>query len=346
MVPQEKESPTGGIHGASTVRAETKNADTQEGPKNIKTTRVESRDFAAEKLSLEISKKPRCIVHTNDFNIKKTPLGDPALATEVVQKMVSTLFPPPDRSVSNKKLQDGLDNYFGGGSFLRSMPHPSGEGGEGVEAENSQDTADSKDGILGGAKGDELDALLYQLAVHDKKKEEPEENVDKVDEVDGLKGKDLIPDWFPVLNARGTMHLSGDDDETRLLVLMNRIAYLYQQVEGDAQGQGPKKKWDMHFHEPSLRWEYEHQREKGGWWMCRSGDEAPQAERECNKCHRTLKAAATSSEPEDYPEFDSHAEHYNWIMSEIKEAMREVADQDKQAILARLGTGNAKATSD
>jgi hypothetical protein len=46
--------------------------------------------------------------------------------------------------------------------------------------------------------------------------------------------------------------------------------------------------WDLQFHEESIRWKVIGK--KGGWWKCRDGDDATNAEKQCQLCHSDMLA--------------------------------------------------------
>ncbi|KAL7627635.1 hypothetical protein AAE478_001828 [Parahypoxylon ruwenzoriense] len=131
-----------------------------------------------------------------------------------------------------------------------------------------------------------------------------------------------IPDWFLLLDANQKLDLVGDDIKARWVHLLGYIDTLEKVAQ--------KPVWDKQWHEPSPKWQFSHRREKGGWWKCRSGPDAPEVERQCRRCHGDAKQPHPPQRKAD------PKKKLGRIMDAISEAMREVAEKDKAIVLERL----------
>ncbi|CAG8961135.1 hypothetical protein HYFRA_00002678 [Hymenoscyphus fraxineus] len=89
-----------------------------------------------------------------------------------------------------------------------------------------------------------------------------------------------LPAWFP-RNNKGKPLESLAELIRELIVLEDIEKNGYPPGKSD-----PHEVWDMHYHEKGRQWSTKHSRDWGGWWKCRSTDDAPHAERECIHCHR------------------------------------------------------------
>ncbi|KAG9238865.1 hypothetical protein BJ875DRAFT_361243, partial [Amylocarpus encephaloides] len=93
-----------------------------------------------------------------------------------------------------------------------------------------------------------------------------------------------LPGWFP-------RNVDGHENPWEAFrQIMNRVVAL---EEGEQKGYIPKRgdaplEWSLHFHEKNHEWQTKHARNWGGWWKCRTGQKAPEAERNCKHCHRIL----------------------------------------------------------
>ncbi|KAI2781919.1 hypothetical protein F4815DRAFT_63537 [Daldinia loculata] len=136
-----------------------------------------------------------------------------------------------------------------------------------------------------------------------------------------------IPEWFEHFK----MPLKGRNREARWNDLMNRIYTLETKIRHDsndeASGRSP---WDKKWHEPSNKWPFAHRREHGGWWKCRSGRDAPEAEKKCGLCHGQTEA------PEQTAKKRSAKEKLDELQSAIDEAMAVVGESDKAIALEML----------
>ncbi|KAI2469950.1 hypothetical protein F4781DRAFT_200467 [Annulohypoxylon bovei var. microspora] len=130
-----------------------------------------------------------------------------------------------------------------------------------------------------------------------------------------------IPDWFPLLK----IPVNGDDLQSRWTNFLSFFGVLDKAIKLKYDLEKPK--WDKKWHDPHPKWPHTHRALKGGWWKCRSGPDAPKAEAECRMCH---KVTQLPNQP-----FNMEERHKE-IMNAINEAMREVAEKDKAAVLAML----------
>ncbi|KAI5868623.1 hypothetical protein GGS23DRAFT_39949 [Durotheca rogersii] len=138
-----------------------------------------------------------------------------------------------------------------------------------------------------------------------------------------------IPDWFLFLEDTEKLGVAGKDSQGRWNRLLNQIVTLQKDIESGKNGEKPKSTWDKEWHEPSPQWPLPHRQQKGGWWKCRLGPDAPAAERECHICHDG-SAQLKQPRPEADPE-----EILAEILDAIAKAMKLVADKDKRVIAER-----------
>ncbi|KAI1461469.1 hypothetical protein F4805DRAFT_283929 [Annulohypoxylon moriforme] len=135
----------------------------------------------------------------------------------------------------------------------------------------------------------------------------------------GKPNKVNIPEWFPFLK----LPVQGDDPQSRWTNFLNTFSAFEKAI----QLKDDKPKWDKTWHEPSPKWQYQFRREKGGWWKCRSGPDAPKVEAECRLCHKATKLSKQSINLE---------ERYKEMVDAVNEAMSKVAEKDKVAALEML----------
>ncbi|KAM7196375.1 hypothetical protein V8F20_007034 [Naviculisporaceae sp. PSN 640] len=169
-----------------------------------------------------------------------------------------------------------------------------------------------------------------------------------------------IPPWFQVLDSSGRVELSGDSPEARYKSLLAGLRDLQVTREKGEQS-GATKTWEKEWHEPNPGWPHPHWREHGGWWKCRKGTDATEAERQCRECHQprqpqsdggaqsgTQKRARPSlpqrqstggplkkKAPVKKPEVSSSQKHKK-LVAEIERAMDECAEKDKMELRARM----------
>ncbi|KAI1377565.1 hypothetical protein F4677DRAFT_40745 [Hypoxylon crocopeplum] len=133
-----------------------------------------------------------------------------------------------------------------------------------------------------------------------------------------------IPDWFPVLDTSDKLYLEGTGLSARWNSLLQRIDTLEKRIEDEKMREMAKKPtWDKEWHDPSPRWKFPHQRKNGGWWKCRSGPDAPDAERMCHRCHYKPQ-----TKQQQIPKLESK-EELGCIMDAVTQAMGEIAQKDK-----------------
>ncbi|XXG99165.1 hypothetical protein Hte_005500 [Hypoxylon texense] len=140
-----------------------------------------------------------------------------------------------------------------------------------------------------------------------------------------------IPDWFYVLRSKFHQLLPHGDVAVGFQALLKTIDKLQKEAECWKQQGGPKS-WDKVWHKPNKQWPHEFQRLKGGWWKCRSGPEAPDAERWCSVCHKTQN---TAQQP-DQPNQKNPQEKLDTIMGFIRVAMEDVAKMDQEVVKQRF----------
>lgn len=101
---------------------------------------------------------------------------------------------------------------------------------------------------------------------------------------------------------------------------------------------GPLSKdptWSKCWHDPHPGWPHERQRELGGWWKCRNGPDATDAENNCKPCSAPLPSGATDPVPDPATQLDE-------LMKIIREAMAKVEKADKEAFKEDMATKNVK----
>ncbi|KAI1470822.1 uncharacterized protein F4812DRAFT_280166 [Daldinia caldariorum] len=148
-----------------------------------------------------------------------------------------------------------------------------------------------------------------------------------------------IPEWFDHF----TMPLKGQDREAKWNDLTNRIYTLETKIrystDDEVSGTRGSAAWDKKWHEPNNQWAFPHQRKHGGWWKCRSGPDAPQAEARCRFCHYHDFKTDTP-EPPPSPSKRSAREQLAELQGAIDEAMAVVGERDKAVALGMLRGGN------
>ncbi|EJT78995.1 hypothetical protein GGTG_04086 [Gaeumannomyces tritici R3-111a-1] len=136
-----------------------------------------------------------------------------------------------------------------------------------------------------------------------------------------------IPDWFCLLEKKGWVRLRSQGEENRFDELLNKLARLEDEVRRQqTEVQGARKApWDDHFHEPNPGWAHESQRIRGGWWTCRDGEDAPLAERLCQR----------KSQQRHNPKVMA-ADYLEELMGRVRTAMAIVAEKDKKFVTAMM----------
>ncbi len=158
-----------------------------------------------------------------------------------------------------------------------------------------------------------------------------------------------IPEWFEVMEALRSVTLLAGTKTGRYVELLNKMSR-YETELGDAGAEGrdglsPRKPWDKHFHLPDPRWPDPLQQAKGGWWKCRSDEDATAVEKACEECYprgiitipapsaavaATVAAAAAGGSSPESPQA-----RFDYLMSNIRRCMSMVADLDKRAVTAK-----------
>lgn len=137
-----------------------------------------------------------------------------------------------------------------------------------------------------------------------------------------------VPVWFKVLEAKGATGLHAKKSELeRYKEYIGLMVQLKQQMDEDAKNntssrprpQQQARKQPKQWHNPSSGWPYQNWRERGGWWVCRTGPETTLAEQSCPLCNtpQRHRAAKSSTQPKE----KTAAERYNELMSEVDKAM-------------------------
>ncbi|KAI1823129.1 hypothetical protein F4861DRAFT_550112 [Xylaria intraflava] len=150
----------------------------------------------------------------------------------------------------------------------------------------------------------------------------------------------LIPDWFYVFEARESIELSGATTEARFKYLLNYIHQLelskrqreYKDKHPDEEGVLKDRQRDKNWHQPNPGWRHEHQRRQGGWWKCRKGPTATDAENKCWLCSA-----------DKIPEPIHPVQALEGMMKRIGAAMSIVAENDKNGVLGHISDESNKA---
>ncbi|KAE8444490.1 hypothetical protein EG329_000474 [Mollisiaceae sp. DMI_Dod_QoI] len=128
-----------------------------------------------------------------------------------------------------------------------------------------------------------------------------------------------LPEWFP------------KDRYTRpwdtYRELINTIAML-ESYEKD-----PSAIWDKQLHEADDKWSVLG-RKAGGWWRCRSGADAIEAELWCWQCQRPRTKQQWEQEQQDQRR--SNMDRLNLLNEWVAKQMKTVADRDKAIALAMI----------
>jgi hypothetical protein len=67
--------------------------------------------------------------------------------------------------------------------------------------------------------------------------------------------------------------------------MIDDMIQLTEMTQGYIHASYPEKPaWDLHFHENSNIWKAIGR--TGGWWHCRSGEDATDVEKKCDVCHK------------------------------------------------------------
>ncbi|KAI0848094.1 hypothetical protein F5Y00DRAFT_98229 [Daldinia vernicosa] len=157
-----------------------------------------------------------------------------------------------------------------------------------------------------------------------------------------------IPEWFEHFK----IPLRGKNREARWNNLMNHIYLLETEIRLSSNDEASEKTpWDKKWHDPNDKWPFEHQQKHGGWWKCRSGPDAPEAEKNCRYCHyqtvspnpiesaKQTESSKQTESPKQTAPTRSAKEKLDLIQSAIDEAMAIVGEKDKAIALKMLRKG-------
>ncbi|KAK2067601.1 hypothetical protein P8C59_001325 [Phyllachora maydis] len=143
-----------------------------------------------------------------------------------------------------------------------------------------------------------------------------------------------VPEWFRQLDAEKAIPLTKRTPKERYQELVNRWADLEAESRRADAGK-TKPVWDKNYHDEHPDWPTETQRQ-GGWWRCRSGDDASKMERECTACHSAQSATARGKKPAAATATVTAKEKYERFSAIIEVYTRREMELDKQAALARI----------
>ncbi|KAL2015499.1 hypothetical protein VTK56DRAFT_5354 [Thermocarpiscus australiensis] len=150
----------------------------------------------------------------------------------------------------------------------------------------------------------------------------------------------VIPAWFAILDSKGSVELSATSAVDRFKELLESIGTLVNAAkdEQEAASRGEKKPFTKQYHAPNPDWPNPKWQKQGGWWTCRSGREASEAERRCGLCH----GSDTPSHRKRYPLMIegkpvSATEMLKELMGGIEKAMAAAHKRERAALRARMG---------
>ncbi|KAK4100869.1 hypothetical protein N658DRAFT_427002 [Parathielavia hyrcaniae] len=150
----------------------------------------------------------------------------------------------------------------------------------------------------------------------------PQSNIDTV--------ISTVPEWFTILDARETIALYQTtplDRYKELLQVMGNTSIAAREEKWADESRPSRHTWNQHFHQASPHWANELRRTRGGWWNCRSGADAPPAERYCALCH---------DQPAQKRQPPSAKERYQHILDEIDAAVEEAKERDQLRLKYQL----------
>jgi hypothetical protein len=140
-----------------------------------------------------------------------------------------------------------------------------------------------------------------------------------------------VPLWFSILDAKGTVELSGTtplDRYKELLQVVGNVSAAARDEEWLHESRPYRNSWDKQYHEPNPNWSNELRRSRGGWWSCRSDPDAPLAERDCPRCHRGDQPPPA--------QIQSAKERCQHILAEIDTAKGEAMKRDELMVKHQL----------
>ncbi|KAK4134412.1 hypothetical protein BT67DRAFT_318204 [Trichocladium antarcticum] len=151
-----------------------------------------------------------------------------------------------------------------------------------------------------------------------------------------------IPEWFRIIEAKGTVKLRGAapmDRFQEFVQLIGRLPSGATKERNMTPQERIRKPFTKHYHEPSRGWPTAKQRVHGGWWTCRSTPDAYAAELGCELCHpRGIKA------PDSDKEMGPESEHFegiqtktlNSILAEVEKAQVEANKNEQLRVRQRM----------
>ena len=145
------------------------------------------------------------------------------------------------------------------------------------------------------------------------------------------------PPWFRHLERKNLIRLRSDTEDARYAELVQLIGGIeYRILKRTEVNTAHRRFW----HDPNPQWPNEKWKTNGGWFRCRSGEEATFAENMCRLCH----SYPTWQEEERFESVQGKTfqEKHDWLMAKIDEARQEALERDKTVtttlIRANLGS--------
>ncbi len=139
------------------------------------------------------------------------------------------------------------------------------------------------------------------------------------------------PKWFGLFDIENHIPLRAARPADRFEELINLLGRLETRIyRGSTVNRAAKRFW----HNPNPGWPSELWKKKGGWFRCRSGDEATAAERSCPIC----PAQPEWEEDSDFNGITgtTYQDKYDWLIRKIDKARAEALEADKARIIAQL----------
>jgi hypothetical protein len=155
-----------------------------------------------------------------------------------------------------------------------------------------------------------------------------------------------IPEWFTILESKGTVKLYTATPIDRFKELVQFIGRLPSNARAEQKviaEEGVKKPFIKRYHNPGRGWPTAKQRIRGGWWTCRSTPDAYAAELGCGVCHPNGITAPPSddelsSESESEPEHRDGSEgvKLRLTMAEVEKAQTEANKKEQLRCRERM----------
>lgn len=151
-----------------------------------------------------------------------------------------------------------------------------------------------------------------------------------------------VPEWFNIMDRNRRVGVLSNTPRARYTALLNRISDLTGKMRTEAADKeaNPSAKggklFSKQWHEPDDGWPYPSWRTHGGWWVCRTDEEATEAEKRCRQCRTQLKSKM-NLKPAMSPK-----EEYEALMREIERAMKDGMEDDKKAVKGMQEAGHRK----